>query len=151
MKNQFVLPVALAACIVSAPAAAQFQKPEHAVKYRQSAMFLMANHFYTRIGGMVNGRAPYDAKVAADSAEVVATLSKLPWGAFPAGSDKGDTDAKPGVWSEPERFKDLADKMQVETAKLATVARANDLEALKVQYRATSNSCKACHDRYTSQ
>ena len=52
------------AVLAALPAAAQFQKPEDAVKYRQSAMFVMANHF-GRIGAMVAGRAPYDAAAAA--------------------------------------------------------------------------------------
>ncbi len=60
---------AVAAC-VAAPASAQFAKPEDAIKYRQSALFVMAQHF-GRIGAMANGKAPYDPKVAADSAEIV--------------------------------------------------------------------------------
>ena len=36
------------------PASAQFQKPEDAIKYRQSAMFVMGNHM-GRLGAMVQG------------------------------------------------------------------------------------------------
>ncbi len=42
-----------AAIAFSAPASAQFQKPEDAAKYRQSVMTVMGNHF-GRIGAMVN-------------------------------------------------------------------------------------------------
>ena len=73
--------LAAAAIVFAAPAAAQFQKPEDAVKYRQSALTVMANSF-GRIGAMVNGRAPFDAKVAQDNAHIVATLSTLPWAGF---------------------------------------------------------------------
>jgi hypothetical protein len=70
------------AITLAAPASAQFAKPEDAVKYRQSAMFIMGQHF-GRIGAMVNGKAPYDAAAAADaSAEVVADMAKLPWPGF---------------------------------------------------------------------
>lgn len=150
MKTR-LLAVAALAVIVALPAAAQFRRPDDAIKYRQSVMFLMGNHVYARIGAMVNGRAPYDAKAAAESAELVAELSRLPWSAFLPGTDKGNTDAKPAVWTEQAKFKDLSDKMQVEVGKLATVAKTGDLDALRAAYRATTNSCKACHDQFTSQ
>jgi cytochrome c556 len=78
MKRLLLAVTTVAGLAVSLPAAAQFQKPEDAVKYRQSAMFVMANHF-GRIGAMVNGRVPYDAATAAANAgsrrdDVQATL-----------------------------------------------------------------------------
>ena len=136
---------------LAAPSLAQFRKPEDAIKYRQSVMFTMANHFYTRIGGMTNGRIPFDAKAAAENADIVATLSRLPWSAFGPGTDLGKTDAKPAIWTEQAKFKDLSEKMQAEVVKLQAASRTGDLDALKAAYRATSNSCKACHDAYTSQ
>ena len=66
---------ALAGLVVALPAAAQFQKPEDAVKYRESAMFVMANHV-GRIGAMVQGRVPYDAAAATQNAELVKWLTK---------------------------------------------------------------------------
>ncbi len=45
MNRSIVATAALAALVLSLPASAQFQKPEDAVKYRQSSMFVMANHF----------------------------------------------------------------------------------------------------------
>jgi cytochrome c556 len=79
-------------------------------------------------------------------------LSALPWGAFGPGTDKGaPTDAKPAIWSEPAKFKDLADKMQVEVTKLAAAAKTGNLENLKIAYRTAGETCKACHDAFTSQ
>lgn len=46
---------------MAAPASAQFAKPEDAIKYRQSALFVMGQHF-GRIGAMANGKVPFDAK-----------------------------------------------------------------------------------------
>lgn len=143
--------IALASALAT-PAFAQFRKPEDAVKYRQSVMFTMGNHFYTRLGAMANGRVPFDAKAAADNADVVATLARLPWIAFPPGTENlGKTDAKPAVWTEQAKFKDLSEKMQAEVVKLQAAARTGDVEAIKAAYRSTSNSCKACHDAFTSQ
>lgn len=151
MKTSRVIVMLAFFSVLATPALAQFRKPDDAIKYRQSVMFTMATHFYSRIGPMVNGRVPFDAKAAAEHADVVATLAKLPWAAFGPGTDQGKTDAKPAVWTEQAKFKELNEKMQAETLKLQTVARTGDLDALKAQYRLTSNSCKACHDVYTSQ
>ena len=129
------------------PAKAQFAKPEDAIKYRKASFTVMAAHF-GRLGAMANGRTPYDAKAAADNADVVATLSKLPWAAFGEGTDKGDTRAKPEVWKEAAKYKEAADKMQAEIVKLNTAAKAGNIDALKVAFGPAAASCKACHDNF---
>jgi cytochrome c556 len=141
--------LALAACAVSValPAAAQFAKPEDAVKYRKAALTVLGNHF-GRLGAMANGRAPFDAKVAAADADVVALVSHLPWTAFGAGTDKGDTRAKPEIWKEQAKFNDGADKMQAEVAKLAAAAKTGNLDNLKAAFGPAARTCKACHDDF---
>jgi cytochrome c556 len=129
------------------PAQAQFAKPEDAIKYRKASFTVMAAHF-GRLGAMANGRAPYDAKAAADNADVVATLAKLPWAAFGEGTDKGDTRAKPEIWKEGAKYKEAADKMQAEIVKLNTAAKAGNIDALKAAFGPAAASCKACHDNF---
>ena len=138
---------ALILAAVCLPAQAQFAKPEDAIKYRKASFTVMAAHF-GRLGAMANGRAPYDAKAAADNAEVVATLSKLPWAAFGEGTDNGDTRAKPEIWKEAAKYKEAADKMQAEIVKLNTAAKAGNIDALKVAFGPAAASCKACHDNF---
>ncbi len=152
MKKLFApLLVAASLMAIGGPAAAQFAKPEDAVKYRQSALTLMGAHL-ARIGAMANGRVPFDAKIAADNAEVLATVSKLPWAAFGPGTDKvGNTKGKPEIWTEQVKFKEAADKMMAETAKLAATAKGGNLDAIKAAFGATAGSCKACHDAYRAQ
>jgi len=138
------------ACIVAAtamPAQAQFAKAEDAIKYRKAGFTVMAAHF-GRLGAMANGRMPYDAKVAADNAAVLATVAALPWAAFGEGTDKGDTRAKPEIWKESAKFKEGADKMQAEMGKLVAAARTGNLDNLKAAFGPTAQSCKACHDAY---
>ena len=129
------------------PVQAQFAKPEDAIKYRKASFTVMAAHF-GRLGAMANGRAPYDAKAAADNADVVATLAKLPWAAFGEGTDKGDTRAKPEIWKEAAKYKEAADKMQAEIVKLNTAAKAGNIDALKAAFGPAAASCKACHDNF---
>jgi cytochrome c556 len=137
----------VAAIAFSAPASAQFQKPEDAVKYRQSVMTVMGNHF-GRIGAMVNGRAPFDAKVAQDSAHVVATMSTLPWPAFTPDTEALKTRAKPEIWKEGAKFKESYEKLMAETVKLEAAAKSGNLDSIKTAFGATGGSCKNCHDSF---
>lgn len=147
MKTTTSCASALLLLAMGLPAQAQFAKPEDAIKYRKASFTVMAAHF-GRIGAMANGRAPYDAKAAADNADVVTTLSKLPWAAFGEGTDKGDTRAKPEIWKEAGKYKEAADKMQAEIAKLNTAAKAGNIDALKAAFGPAAASCKACHDNF---
>jgi cytochrome c556 len=139
MSGLFSLAVAMA---VTLPAQAQFAKPEDAVKYRKASFTVMSAHF-GRLGAMANGRMPYDAKAA-----VALTLSKLPWAAFGEGTDKGDTRAKPEIWKESAKYKEAADKMQIEMGKLNVAAKAGNIDALKAAFGPAAASCKACHDNF---
>ena len=150
MKLLASLALATAVTAVSAPAMAQFQKPEDAVKYRKAAFTVMGAHF-GRIGAMANGRVPFDAKMVADNAAIVETMSKLPWAGFSEGTDKGDTRAKPEIWTEQAKFKEGADKMQAEVAKLSAAAKTGNLDNVKAAFGAVGQTCKACHDAYRKE
>ena len=126
---------------------AQFAKPEDAVKYRQSMMFLIAQHF-GRLGAVVKGRQPYDQETFAKNAAIIEDLSALPWEAFwAAGSDKGKTTMKAKVLKNPAGFKDLAQQFQMEVGKLSAAARAGDFKAAKARFGAVAQSCKSCHSK----
>lgn len=147
----FALASAAALLTLATSASAQFAKSEDAIKYRQSSLFVMGQHF-SRVGAMATGRAPFDAKVAAENAEIVANMAKLPWAAFGPGTDKGaGTKAQPEIWTEQAKFKDAADKLVAESGKLAAAAKTGNLDAVKTAFTATSGTCKACHDAYRSK
>ncbi len=147
MKKISLLLVAAATIGFSSMASAQFAKPEDAIKYRKSALFVMQQH-YARIGAMATGRVPFDAKVAADNAAIAESMSRLPWAAFGEGTDKGDTKALPEIWTEKAKFNAAADKMQSEMSKLAAAAKTGNLDSVKAAFQATSGTCKACHDDF---
>lgn len=129
---------------------AQFAKPEDAIEYRKAVMFLMGQHF-GRIAAVIQGKTPYDPKAVAQDANLVDTLSKLPWEAFfMPGADKGRTHLKPLALKEKEDFKADAEANMEATAKLAQVAAGGDLKAIKAQFGAVGKTCKACHDKYRS-
>jgi cytochrome c556 len=147
MKKIATFALAAFTIAFSAPGAAQFAKPEDAVKYRKNALFVMQQNF-GRVAGMASGKIPFDAKVAADSAQVAEFVGRLPWAAFGDGTDKGDTRAKPEIWKEKAKFNEYADKLNLEMSKLAAAAKTGNLDSIKTAVTATSGTCKTCHDAY---
>ena len=148
MKFVASLAIAAAAMTLAGPASAQFAKPEDAIKYRQSAMYIMNQHF-GRIAAMANGRVPYDAKVALDNAELVAEMARLPWPAYGAGTDKGaPTRAKAEIWSDSAKFKEHNEKLMADTVKLVAAAKTNNLDSIKTAVGPVANNCKSCHDAF---
>lgn len=132
------------------PAAAQFAKPEEAVKYRQASWFVL-NHHFTRIGMMVRGRLPFDGKAALHDAEIVATLARLPATAFAHGTDLPNDHARPEIWTESARFREQNERLVAESGRLLAAARTQDLAQIKAAFGPTANTCKECHDAYRSQ
>jgi cytochrome c556 len=141
--------IAALAAGITLPAVAQFARPEEAVKYRQATWSVLNQHF-TRIGAMTRGRVPFDGRLALRDAEVVAALARLPASAFGPGTDLPNDHARPEIWTETQRFRELGDRMVAETTRLLTVAQTQDLDRLKAAYGAAANTCKECHDAYRS-
>lgn len=142
--------IAAATLVTALPAAAQFAKPEDAIKYRKGAFTVMAAHF-GRVAGMAQGKIPFDAKVAAQNAEVATFMSTLPFAGFGPGTDKGETRAKPEIWAEMDKFNAGAKKMQDEMAKLNVAAKSGNLDAIKAAAGEVGKTCKGCHDDYRKE
>ena len=142
----FVLATLVSA--IALPASAQFAKPDDAIKYRQSALFVMQQNF-SRVAAMASGKAPFDAKVAAESASVAEFAGKLPWVAFGDGTDKGrESRAKPEIWTDKAKFNGYADKMQLEMAKFSAAAKTGNLDNIKAALPGVGGTCKTCHDAF---
>jgi cytochrome c556 len=152
MKKLLALVLACAAIGATMPASAQFAKPEDAIKYRQSAFFIMAQNF-GRVAAMAQGRVPFDAKLAAESAANAEFMSKLPWTAFADGTEKGSipTRAKAEIWTDKAKFNDYAEKMQSEMVKFNAAAKTGNLDNIKAAMGAVGGSCKACHDAFQAK
>ncbi len=148
MKKFALIALVATSSLLAGQAFAQFQKPKDAEEYRQGALFVMGQHF-GRMGAMVNGKIPFDAKALADNAEVVAYMSALPWAGFTGGAEGGK--AKPEIWKEQAKFKEYSDKLQAETAKLLVAAKTGNLETAKAAFGATAGTCKTCHDAFKAK
>lgn len=150
LRRVLIVVAGLATVAASLPAAAQFAKPEDAIRYRRAAFTVMSAHF-GRVAAMANGKVPFDAKAVVDNAEIATIMSKLPYAGFVDGSDKGETRAEPKIWTEMEKFRAAAAKMQEEMAKLNVVAKSGNIDSIKAAVGETGKSCKACHDNYRKE
>lgn len=139
--------VGLVMTLAALPVAAQFQRPDQAIKYRQSAMSLQNTHV-GRIFNMANGRVPFDAKAMSDNIDVVVMLNRMQFTAFIDGTDQGNTRAKPEIWTEKDKFAAAISKSQEDVTKLAAAGKTGNLDQIKAAIGAVGASCKACHDAY---
>ena len=138
------LAVALGAAASSALAQA---KPEVLVKQRQAAMTLIGKYFGP-LGGMAQGKVPYNAQVVQRNAGFLDNLSRMPWDGFDASTQSEKSRALPAIWKESDKFKQAASRMENEVAKLYQVSQGGDEAAVKAQIGAVGKSCAGCHDNF---
>lgn len=135
---------------IALPVAAQYAKPEDAVKYRKAAFTVMNSHM-GRINSQLKSPSP-DMQTIQNSAGVVEAMSKLPWDAF--GHDTefvAESRALPSVYKNEARIKELAGRMQEEAARLSAVAKTGDAKAARTQFFAVAKSCDNCHDDFRAK
>ena len=150
MKTLFASTMLAALAVTALPAAAQFAKPEDAIRYRKAGMTVMAAHF-GRVAAMATGKMPFDPKAVVDNAEIATFMSKLPFAGFVEGTEKGETKAKPEIWLEPDKFRAAASKMQDEMVKLNAAAKGGNQDTIKAAVGEVGKACKACHDNYRKE
>ena len=76
-------------------------------------------------------------------------ISKLPWAGFGPGTEGGK--AKPDIWKEQAKFKELNERLMAETEKLAAATKAGNLDAVKAAVASVGETCKTCHDTFRSR
>src|SRR5512141_627192 len=74
-------------------------KPEIMVKQRQAVMTLQGK-YWGPLGGMAQGKVPYDASVVARNAGYLEALSKMPWDGFDASTQGVKSAALPEIWKD---------------------------------------------------
>lgn len=123
---------------------------EKAIRARQAAYHVMG-HQMGLINAVIKGDLPFDKASLKLRAQTVDLVGRLVGENFPVGSDKGNTKAKPNVWKDAARFKELALASQVETAKLLAALDQGELDEIKSAYGSASKSCKSCHDEFKAK
>lgn len=122
-------------------------KPEILVKQRQAKMTLQGKYLGP-LGGMAQGKIPYDAKVVARNAAFLEALSKMAWDGFDPSTKGEKSAALPAVYNEPGKFKEAQERFEKEAAQLVVVSKSGNESAVKAQIGAVGKSCGACHETF---
>ena len=161
MKKSMSLPQGLLAmfalaALALAPAIARSQQPqptqaEKAIKYRQSALYLLGWNIGP-IARMVKGEIAFDRDAAALRADRLAQLAPMIAEGFPAGSDSGaPTKAKAEIWRNMDDFRARAAELERVTAKFAATARTGDPAQIATGLGEVGGVCKSCHEKYRAE
>jgi len=135
----------VAACVIAGLSAAVVAQ-EDVIAERKALM--KANGAAARTASeTINGVKPFDAAAAAEAARTIAHDLEVFPTLFPPGSDQGDTTASPAVWTQMEKFKELAAKT-VGDANAAAEAAAEGVEAFKAAFDVVGGNCQSCHEDF---
>ncbi len=76
----------------------------------------------------------------------------MAWEGYLPGTDQGaPTRAKPEIWKDTAKFKQLAEALQAATAKLDAAAKTGTLDAVKGPFGDVAKACDNCHDDFRSK
>lgn len=95
-----------------------------------------------------------DAKAIAAQAKTMKDLSGHIPSWFPKGTGPETglkTRAKADIWAEPAKFAEATKAFQVESQKLRVAAGKGDIEAIKLQVKATGGSCGGYHKPFRAE
>ena len=137
----------LSLLMVPTATCAQVVTGDASIKHRKAA-FTLINTYFSRIYAAVENERPYVKDEIAEAAQLVETLSALPWLGFAPGSEYGATRAKDDIWLDEERFQALAQDMQAKVKLLAVAARSGELRVIKPAFLAARETCQNCHKMF---
>jgi cytochrome c556 len=92
-----------------------------------------------------------DTKAIAAQAKVMKDLAPHLTSWFPKGSGPESgikTRSKAEIWTDWATFAASAKSLSAETAKLETIAKGGDIDAIKAQVKATGGACGTCHTKF---
>ena len=125
---------------------AMAQSDEAYIKYRQKVMGSLGQNM-GGIGDILKQGLPFKGNIAHHAAAINAAAQNIA-SAFEKKVTDGATDAKPKIWSDFAEFKEKAEKVQEESAKLAKVSMSGDMSAVGAQVKALGKACGGCHKEY---
>ncbi len=142
---------AVLATMVAGVAVSQTSTADRSIRYRQGVLRAMDWHFGTLVS-MTKGERPYDKAVATRAATFVEQLSHMPWDGFGPGTESGaPTKAKPEIWLDTDKFKQLAEALQSKTPKLAAAAQSGDAAQLGPAVKEVEDACRDCHRQFRAR
>ena len=120
-----------------------------AIVARQAGMDMSVITFRSMGDAM---KAGAEAKSQGFPAAVLAKWAKAVPQMFPAGTGKGETSANtqalPAIWRDRASFDRAAANYAAATARLVSLATANDSAGFTKQLEEVNQACMSCHTRY---
>jgi cytochrome c556 len=124
--------------------------PVQIVKYRKAVMDANGGHMRA-LAMIVKG----ESDRTGDSlmhATALHDLAKTVGALFPEGTGPGNaafqTEAKPEIWTQKDKFAALVKTFETESGKLVDAVKKNDAAAIKAAFGATGGACGDCHDAF---
>lgn len=147
-----ILAAGLAAALgagLAANALAQ-AKPDVLVKQRQAVMTLQGKYFGPLVA-VAQGKVPYNAAAVQRNAGFLDNLSRMAWDGFDPSTKGEKSRTLAAAFDNSAKFKEYANRLENETAKLVQLSRGSDEGAVKAQIGAIGKLCGACHDDFRSK
>ncbi len=120
---------------------------ETVIKYRKAVYTSMKGHMGAIVGILKGGLTDYQGHLADHAASLENSARIIP-ALFPEGSDQGDTDADPKIWSDRAGFEKAAQRLEAASQELLAAAQSGDMRAVGKAVGQVGGSCKGCHDTY---
>lgn len=150
--NSRILAAGFAAVLVGGMAADALAqaKPDVMVKQRQAVMTLQGKYLGPLVA-VAQGKVPYNAAAVQRNAGFLDNLSRMAWDGFDPSTKGEKSRALPAIWENNAKFKENANRLENETAKLVQLSMGSDEGAVKAQIGAIGKLCGACHDDFRSK
>ena len=139
----------VAACALAGLAAPLLAAPADQIRTRVAGFRELGAAFKAVNDGL---RAPQPQTMLIQiSARQIRSAANQQYAWFPAGSGPQagvKTAAKPEIWAQGARFKQLQDGFAAQAAAFQQAAGTGNVAAMRTAARSLGASCKACHDQF---
>jgi cytochrome c556 len=142
MRREVLLGLLLTGCLMQA----QAQADENAAEYREGIMEAVGGHMQA-IVKIAKGEVAHNDHLGVLASNMVG-LATIAQDIFPEGSDVGDSDALPEIWSEPEAFEERLQAFQDAAGNFDAVVASGDMSGFGKALEGLGQACKSCHDDF---
>jgi len=145
MKYSIVSISCILSLLILHPAQAE-DESDHVIKYRQYLMSSISSH-YKSLKLLTAGKITQPEQWL-PHARALNDMAKMVEGAFPEGSDFGETDAKEIIWENKNDFNQKSQQLVKVTQDMFQFVQKNEQDKAQKQLNDIGQSCKSCHKEY---
>jgi cytochrome c556 len=117
------------------------------VKERMDAMSDMKDSMKA-LSGLIRNGADDGTAIAGHARDIAGHAGDTMLDQFPEDSLEHPSEALPEIWSEPERFRELAMELEEFASALAEQAESGDEAELTTTFKQVAATCGTCHKAY---